>query len=79
MGKGYAEGPAAEERFAALERGELGDTPPEAADRAAVFGSTPDDTSKHFIGWADEVDAEALFESGAAWGLSVVRRPADTP
>ena len=78
MGKGYAEGPAAEERFAALERGEVGDAEPAAADRAAVYGSTPDDSTKHFIGWADEVDAAELFASGEAWGLSVVRRPAET-
>jgi hypothetical protein len=76
MGKGYAEGPAAEERFAALERGD--DDAREAAppDRRALYGSTPDNPEKHFLGWADEVDADALFASGEAWGISVVRRSA---
>jgi hypothetical protein len=74
MGKGYAEGPAAEERYEALERGEPTGLEPEQVDRAAVFGSTPDNEKKHFIGWLDEVDPDALFASGAAWGLSVVLR-----
>ena len=75
MGKGYAEGPAAEERFAALERGEGFDVGGVAEDRLAVFGSTSDEPAKHFLGWADEVDADALFASGTAWGISLVRRP----
>lgn len=74
MGKGYAEGPAAEEaqaRMDALELG-LGDgTPTET--RAAVYGSTAKDPERHFLGWADEVDADALFDQGKAWGLTVVR------
>jgi len=74
MGKGYAEGPAAEERFAALERGEGFDTGPAPADRQAVYGSTADNAEKHFIGWADEVDADKLFASGEAWGISLVRK-----
>jgi hypothetical protein len=74
MGKGYAEGPAAEERFAALERGEVFDTGPPPADRQAVYGSTADNAEKHFIGWADEVDADKLFSSGEAWGISLVRK-----
>lgn len=79
MGKGYAEGPAAEERFAALERGELdGLAPePEPEPRPAVYGSTADNAEKHFLGWADEVDADELFTSGKAWGLSIVRRAAN--
>ena len=36
--------------------------------RRAVWGSTADNPTQHFIGWADEVDAEQLFTSGAAWG-----------
>ena len=36
--------------------------------------STPDDPAKHFIGWLDEVDPDELFDSGRAWGLSIVRR-----
>jgi hypothetical protein len=38
-----------------------------------VFGSTQDEPERHFLGWADEVDAHALFASGKAWGLTVVR------
>ncbi len=73
MGKGYAEGPAAEERFAELERAEReGDAGP-APERQAVFGSTPDNPEKHFIGWLGEVDPDRLFEAGEAWGLSVRR------
>jgi hypothetical protein len=76
MGKGYAEGPAAEEaerRRDELEAG--GEAAPRAA-RLAVEGSTPDDPERHFLGWADEIDADALFTSGAAWGIRLVRRAA---
>jgi hypothetical protein len=74
MPRGYEEGPVAEEaqaRLDALERGESLDPerPPEA--RRAVWGSTEDNPEPHFIGWADEVDPDALFDSGEAWGLSV--------
>jgi hypothetical protein len=74
MGKGYAEGSAVEERQAALERG---DDPGVGIDpgRAAVYGSTDDDVDRHFLGWADEVDADELFTSGRAWGIQVVHRP----
>ena len=71
MGKGYAEGPAADERFEALERGEGLALEPEPEVRHAVYGSTTDDEEKHFIGWRDEVDPDELFESGKAWGISV--------
>jgi hypothetical protein len=74
MGKGYADGPAAEEaqaRLDALELGLSGRLPTET--RAGVFGSTAADPARHFLGWADEVDADALFEQGDAWGLTVVR------
>ena len=74
MGKGYAEGPAAEERFAELERGERSDDPPAPPERQAVYGSTDDDETKHFLGWRDDVDPDELFASGKAWGLTVVRR-----
>ncbi|HEY7195966.1 MAG TPA: hypothetical protein VH306_02140 [Gaiellaceae bacterium] len=74
MGKGYAEGPAAEERFAELERAERNATEIEGTERAAVYGSTADEPDKHFIGWLDDVDPDALFASGKAWGLSVLRR-----
>jgi hypothetical protein len=64
MGKGYAEGPAAEEAQARLDALELG---------RGVFGSTEDQPDRHFLGWDDEVDADALFASGKAWGITVVR------
>lgn len=75
MGKGYAEGSAVEERLAAMERGD-DLTAQLDAGRAAIYGSTDDEPDRHFIGWADEVDADELFASGAAWGLQVVRRKA---
>ena len=75
MGKGYAEGSAVEERQAALERGDDLSAGIDAG-RAAVYGSTEDEPGRHFIGWADEVDADELVASGRAWGLQVVRRPA---
>lgn len=73
MARGYAEGPAIEDRLDALERGEGRETerPPE---RVAVYGATPDDAEKHFIGWLGDVDPDELFASGKAWGLSLVRR-----
>ena len=73
MGKGYAEGSAVEERLAALERGDDLDAALDAG-RAAVFGSTDDGPERHFLGWADELDVDELFASGAAWGIQVVRR-----
>jgi hypothetical protein len=77
MGKGYAEGSAVEERQAALERGDDLDEQLDTG-RAAVYGSTDDDADQHFIGWLDDVDPDALFASGEAWGIQVVRRPSAT-
>jgi hypothetical protein len=74
MGKGYAEGPAAEEAERRREELEAGPEAARGATRLAVEGSTPDDPARHFLGWADEVDADALFASGAAWGIRLVRR-----
>ena len=76
MGKGYAEGPAAEEAERRLE--ELAEGPHEAAplERAAVYGSTADEPERHFLGWLDDVDPDELFASGAAYGITVVRRAA---
>jgi hypothetical protein len=75
MGKGYAEGPAAEEaerRRAELEAGvETG----ASSTRLAVLGSTVADAERHFLGWADEVDPDELFASGAAWGIRLERLP----
>ena len=74
MGKGYADGPAAEEAERRLD--ELATGPPGAVpeERAAVIGCTDDDPERHFLGWVGEVDPDELFASGTAWGLSVVRR-----
>ena len=76
MPRGYEEGPVAEEaqaRLDALERGESLEPDRGSGDRRAVYGSTADDASPHFLGWADEVDADALFESGRAWGVTIRR------
>jgi hypothetical protein len=78
MPRGYEEGPvaeAAQARIDALERGETLEPERRGADRRAVYGSTADEPEQHFLGWADEVDVEELFESGRAWGIAVRRRP----
>jgi hypothetical protein len=67
------EGPASEEREAELDRLERPDAPP-PLERLAVYGATEDDPSKHFLGWIGEVDPDELFASGAAWGISTIRR-----
>jgi hypothetical protein len=72
MGKGYAEGPAAEEAEAARERGDHLVRPDVTVTRRVVIGSTPDTPTQHLIGYADEVDPDALFASGKAWGIKVV-------
>jgi hypothetical protein len=72
MGKGYAEGSAVEERQAALERGDDLDSPLDAG-RIAVYGSTDAEPEQHFLGWLGEVDPDALFASGDAWGIKTVR------
>jgi hypothetical protein len=80
MPRGYEEGPVAEEAQArrdALERGESIEPAARPAERRAVYGSTEDNPEKHFLGWADEVDPDKLFDSGRAWGISVVRRAAE--
>lgn len=76
MPKGYAEGPAAEEAERRLDELEL-DVEEAPEERLAVFGSTAAEPEKHFLGWRDDVDPDALFESGQAWGLTVSRRRAD--
>jgi hypothetical protein len=74
MGKGYAEGPAVEEALANLERAKEGPAPKL---RKAVFGSTPLEHERHFIGWVGEVDPDELFATGQAWGISVSEITAD--
>ncbi|MEA2390643.1 MAG: hypothetical protein QOK31_752 [Solirubrobacteraceae bacterium] len=71
------EGPAAEEAEARLEAMRRGETEVEhAPERPAVFGSTTLEPERHFIGWLDDIDPDALFESGEAWGITIVRRRA---
>jgi hypothetical protein len=70
------EGPAADEAERRLDELEQPVEAPKEQ-RLAVFGSTADDSEKHFIGWRDDVDPDELFASGQAWGLSVVRRPVE--
>jgi hypothetical protein len=71
VSKGYAEGPVLEERLAELERSQRENGKPRTRLRAAVFGSTADDPESHFLGWVDEVDADELFASGAAFGITL--------
>jgi hypothetical protein len=78
--RGYEEGPVAEEAEArrdALARGESIEAKAHAPDRRAVYGCTADDPEPHFLGWIEDVDPDALFESGAAWGVSVRRVAGD--
>ena len=59
--------------MAALERG--GDDLHTQLDsgRAAVYGATAKNSEPHFLGWLGEVDPDALFASGEAWGVTVRR------
>jgi hypothetical protein len=77
MPRGYEEGPvaeAAQARRDALERGESLAPRKPPPERVAVYGSTEDEPEPHFLGWADDVDADELFVSGRAWGISLRRR-----
>jgi hypothetical protein len=76
MSKGYAEGSALEERLADLERSKREKREERAPLRLAVFGSTSDEPDAHFLGWADEVNADDLFASGDAYGIKLRRVPA---
>ena len=76
MAKGYAEGPAAEEAERRREELAAGGGDDTLRTRLAVEGATADQPERHFLGWADEVDADELFASGEAWGIRLVRRPA---
>src|SRR5207248_6723923 len=75
MPRGYMEGPAAEEAEARLDELERGrrEEPP-AQERPAVYVAMPDDPERHVIGWLGVGDPDELFASGAAWGLTVVRK-----
>lgn len=73
MAKGYAEGPAAEEAERRREELERAAQEPEPEPRLAVYGSTEAEPERHFLGWRDEIDPDELFDSGEAWGLTVVR------
>jgi hypothetical protein len=73
MSKGYAEGPAAEEAERRREELERGAGERVSEQRPAVYGSTEDQPERHFLGWRDELDPDALFASGDAWGLTVRR------
>ena len=77
MPRGYMEGPASEEAERRLEEQQRGEQAAPPAERPAVFGCTADAPEPHFLGWADEVDRDELFASGAAWGLTVRRIPAE--
>jgi hypothetical protein len=74
VAKGYAEGPAAEEAERRREELASGDAAALPRTRIAIEGCTPDDPGRHFLGWDGEVDPDALFASGAAWGIRRVRR-----
>ena len=71
MGKGYADGPAAEEAEAARERGDhvMPDEAP--LSRRMVWGSTADQPEPHVLGEVGEVDPDELWSSGQAWGIHV--------
>ena len=76
MAKGYAEGPAAEEAERRRDELAAGESSATRPTRVAVEGCTAADPERHFLGWSDEVDPDALFASGATWGIRLVRRPA---
>ena len=74
MPRGYMEGPAAEEaERRAEEAARAKHEPPPSDVQAAVFGCTTDDPQPHFLGWLGQVDPDELFDSGAAWGVTVRR------
>ena len=78
MPRGYEDGPvaeAAQARRDAIERGEPIEADRRGIDRRAVYGSTDDNPEMHFLGWADEVDADDLFAKGRAWGITLRRKP----
>jgi hypothetical protein len=77
MGKGYAEGPAAEEAEAARERGDHLKVRSTPTVRRLVWASTKDNPEQHVIGDADEIDPDELFASGKAWGIKVTTQTSE--
>ena len=78
MPRGYMEGPAAEEaERLAEEVAHRKSQEPTAELHAAVYGCTDDDPEPHFLGWLADVDPDALFASGKAWGVTVRRVAAE--
>jgi hypothetical protein len=75
MSKGYAEGSALEEKLHDVERAKRGAASKPVDQRLGVFGSTTAKPGSHFLGWADEVDADKLFTSGKAYGIKLRRVP----
>jgi hypothetical protein len=74
MPRGYMEGPASEEAERRADEVASGKRDAAAAKLyPAVFGSTDDDPEPHFLGWLADVDPDALFASGKAWGVTVRR------
>jgi hypothetical protein len=79
MPRGYMEGPAAEEaERLAEEAARVKHTQAKTDVHAAVYASTDDDPSPHFIGWLADTDPDALFAAGTAWGVTVRRVAAAT-
>ena len=79
MPRGYMEGPASEEAERRADEIASGKREAPAAKLyPAVLGSTEDDPESHFLGWLADVDPEALFASGKAWGVTVRRVAATT-
>ena len=64
-----------EEKLADIERAKRGASSKPSEQRLAVFGSSTTEPGSHFIGWADEVDADTLFTSGKAYGIKLRRVP----
>jgi hypothetical protein len=80
MPRGYMEGPAAEEAEQAADNAHLRTKHNHEKKQAfaAVYGCTEDNPEPHFIGWKNDVDPDALFKSGKAWGVTVRRVAAAT-
>jgi hypothetical protein len=80
MPRGYAEGPAADEAERLADEASRTAKHNYTKQKAypAVYGCTKDDPNPHFLGWRNEVDPDALFASGKAWGVTI-RRVAVAP